>query len=487
MTRCLFVASECYPLIKTGGLADVVGALAPALAGMGWDAQVLLPAYPAVQAQLSGAEEVMRLPTLFGGSAVLQRWRSDQGLTVLALKADHLYDRPGNPYLGKDGKDWPDNHLRFAALSWVGREIALGGLNGWQPDLVHAHDWQAGLVSAYLRFSGKPHPPVVYTIHNLAFQGLIPKKNLAALRLPPESFTFGGLEYWDQISCMKAALVYSDHITTVSPTYAREIQTDEDGMGLGGVLRGRADALTGIVNGIDETVWDPNTDPNIERPYGVRALTNKAANKSALQRHFKLKRRRRVPLFCVVSRLTEQKGLDLLLEALPLLLARGAQLAVLGSGDPAIEKAFLEAAARHRGQVGVVIGYDEPLSHRMQAGADAIVIPSRFEPCGLTQLYGLRYGTLPVVARVGGLADTVIDANEAALRDRVATGFQFAPVTADSLRAALARACDLYADLRLWRAVQRRAMAQDVGWSRPAAAYDALYSRLLARRDAAAA
>jgi len=485
--RCLFVASECYPLIKTGGLADVAGALAPALAPLGCDARVLLPAYPAVREKLKAAKQVARLPDLFGGTGRLVEGRADGGLQVIALEAPHLFDRPRNPYLGPNGKDWPDNHLRFAALSWAAREIALGNAGDWRPDLVHAHDWQAGLVPAYLRFSGRPHPPVVFTIHNLAFQGLFPKALLKTLRLPPESFSFSGLEYWDQISCMKAALVYSDHITTVSPTYAREIQTESWGMGLDGVLRGRGGAVTGIVNGIDLTVWDPGNDPNIDAPYGIRSLTAKAANKRALQARFALRRRRNVPLFCVVSRLTEQKGLDLLLESLPLILARKAQLAVLGSGDAQIEKAFVQAATRNPGQVGVVIGYDEPLSHRMQAGADAIIIPSRFEPCGLTQLYGLRYGTLPVVARVGGLADTVIDANLAALRDRVATGFQFAPVTADALRAALARACDLFQDRRQWRAAQRRAMAQDVGWAAPAAAYHSLYRALLARGGAAAA
>jgi len=485
--RCLFVASECYPLIKTGGLADVAGALAPALAPLGCEARVLLPAYPAVKEKLQATKQVAQLPDLFGGAGRLVEGRTEDGLGILALEAPQLFDRPGNPYLGKDGKDWPDNHLRFAALSWAGREIALGNAGDWRPDLVHAHDWQAGLVPAYLRFSGRPHPPVIFTIHNLAFQGLFPKTLLKALRLPPESFGFGGLEYWDQISCMKAALVYSDHITTVSPTYAHEIQTDEGGMGLGGVLRGRADAVTGIVNGIDEAVWDPGSDPNIDAHYGVRSLTKKAADKRALQDRFALRRRRNVPLFCVVSRLTEQKGLDLLLEALPLILSRKAQLAVLGSGDAAIEKAFVQAAAGNPGQVGVVIGYDEPLSHRMQAGADAIIIPSRFEPCGLTQLYGLRYGTLPVVARVGGLADTVIDANLAALRDKVATGFQFAPVTADALGGALARACDLFQNRRLWRAAQRRAMAQDVGWAAPAAAYYDLYRALLARSGSAAA
>ncbi len=484
--RVLFVASECYPLIKTGGLADVVGALPAALSELGCKVRVLLPAYPEVRAALKGAKSVARLDGFFGGTGRLLKGAIGSGSTILALDAPHLFDRPGNPYLDKSGRDWPDNHLRFAALSWAASEVALGRCAKWRPDLVHAHDWQAGLVPAYLNLSGQERPPVVFTVHNLAFQGTFPPEVLKTLRLPPKSFAVEGLEFHGQVGFMKAALHYADHITTVSPRYAWEIQTPEQGMGLDGVLRARADSVTGIVNGIDETIWDPAADPAIDAPYSARALKGKAVNKAALQARFALEARADAPLFCVVSRLTEQKGLDLLLEVLPDLLAGGGQLALLGTGQPRLEAGFKEAARLHAGQVGVVIDYDETLSHRMQAGADAIVIPSRFEPCGLTQLYGLRYGTLPIVARVGGLADTVIDANEAALRAGVATGFQFAPVTAGALGHALRRAFEVFADPRAWKTMQRRAMASEVGWSGPARAYHALYGRLTAAADAGA-
>jgi len=484
--RVLFVASECYPLIKTGGLADVVGALPAALAGLGCDVRILLPAYPAVRAALKGAKPVAQMDNLFGGSGRVLKSKLGAGQALYALDAPHLFDRPGNPYLGASGQEWPDNHLRFAALSWTASEIARGRCVKWRPDLVHAHDWQAGLVPAYLNFAGGERPPVVFTIHNLAFQGVFPKEHLKTLRLPAKSFAMEGVEYHGRISFMKAALQYADHITTVSPRYAWEIQTPEQGMGLDGVLRARAESVTGIVNGIDEEIWDPAADPDIDAPYSARAMKGKAVDKTAVQERFALEPRPDAPLFCVVSRLTAQKGLDLLLDVLPGLVAGGGQLALLGTGEPRLEAGFKEAARTHAGQVGVVIGYDEKLSHRMQAGADAILIPSRFEPCGLTQLYGLRYGTLPIVARVGGLADTVIDANEAALRAGVATGFQFSPVSADALYHALRRALEVYAAPRAWRAMQRRAMASEVGWDGPARAYRALYGRLTAAAERAA-
>ncbi len=480
--RVLFVTSECYPLIKTGGLADVAGALPLALGALGGEVRVLLPAYPGVLDQLGEVEAGAPIADLFGGEGRLLSGRTADKLEVIALEAAHLYDRPGNPYLGPDGRDWPDNHLRFAALAWVGSRIGLGELGAWRPELVHGHDWQAGLAPAYLSFAGGPRPATVMTIHNLAFPGLFPAAHLASLRLPTASFTVEGLEYYGQISFLKAGLHYADRLTTVSPTYAREIRTPAQGMGFDGLLRRRAADLAGIVNGIDAAVWDPAADPRSEALYDAARLDVKAVNKQALQRRLGLNPRRDALLFCVVSRLTAQKGLDLLLEALPGLLAAGGQLAMLGSGDPALEVGWRAAALRYAGDVGVVFGYDEPLSHLLQAGADAIIIPSRFEPCGLTQLYGLRYGTLPIVARVGGLVDTVIDANEAALADGVATGFQFAPVSAEALGFALERAFELYRQPERWQAVQRRAMTRKVDWSAPARAYLQLYRELLASR-----
>ena len=482
--KVLFVTPECYPLVKTGGLADVTGALPLALAPFGVGAHVLLPGYPGVREQLTGVRKVAALPKLFGGNGLLSAGHTADGLQVLLLEASHLFTRVGGgPYQDAAGNDWPDNHLRFAALSWVGAEIAMGRLGEWKPDVVHLHDWQAALTSAYLHFSKAPAPPSLLTIHNLAFQGVFGSETFADLRLPAGALDHSdsdSMEYWGGLSFLKAGVLWSTHLSTVSPTYAREIRTPDQGMGFDGLLRARPDHLTGIANGIDPAVWNPAADPALTTPYSVRRLPAKAVNKAALQAELGLHVRPDTPMFCVVSRLTTQKGLDLLLDALPRLLVHGAQLAVLGSGERWLEDGFRRAAEDHHGNVAVTVGYDEPLSHRLQAGSDAIIVPSRFEPCGLTQLYGLRYGTLPVVARVGGLADTVIDANGAALHDGVATGFQFSPVDAEQLAAALERACDLYADPLAWQRVVKRAMTRDVSWTTAAGGYVELYNRLLA-------
>ena len=485
--KVLFVTPECYPLVKTGGLADVAGALPLALAPLGVEARVLLPGYPGVREQLTGVRKVAPLPKLFGGAGTLSTGRTADGLNVLLLEAPHLYNRAGGgPYLDAAGNDWPDNHLRFGALSWVGAEIAMGRLGTWQPDLVHLHDWQAALTAAYLHFEQAPLgeqtvPPTLLTIHNLAFQGVFGSDAFGALRLPRAALDpadSDSMEYWGGLSFLKAGVLWSTHLSTVSPTYAREIRTQDQGMGFDGLLRARPDHLTGIANGIDVTVWNPAVDPALTVAYSVRKLPAKATNKTALQMELGLDVRGDAPLFCVVSRLTTQKGLDLLLDALPRLLGCGAQLAVLGSGERGLEDDFRRCAEEHHESVSVTIGYDESLSHRLQAGSDAIIVPSRFEPCGLTQLYGLRYGTLPVVSRVGGLADTVIDANGAALHDGVATGFQFSPVDAEQLAAAIERACDLYADAPAWKLVMKRAMTRDVSWASAAAAYVTLYQQL---------
>ncbi len=487
--KVLFVASECVPFVKTGGLADVVGALPAALAEAGIEVRVLLPAYPAVKAALpKNAKTVMlgktATPKLPGGPARLLAAKAPKGkaggFDVIALDAPQFYDRPGNPYLGPDGKDWPDNHLRYGALCHAAARIAREGIGGWRPDVVHCHDWQAGLVPAYLKLTGEDAgPPAVLTIHNIAFQGLFPRSTMTALGLPESGFTPGGFEFFGQVGFLKAGLTYAERITTVSPTYARELTTPAFGMGLEGVIAQRRAALTGILNGIDLEVWNPESDAHLAAPYSAAKIAGKARNRRALAERFRLDIDSNAPLFCVVSRLTRQKGLDLLLEALPHLLWRGAGLALLGSGDADLEAGFAKAARDNPGRVGVVIGYDEPLSHLMQGGADAILVPSRFEPCGLTQLYGLRYGTLPVVARTGGLADTVIDANAAALQAGVATGFQFAPVTTAALIDALDRTCDAFADKKTWRAMMRRAMKHPVGWETSAAAYAEIYEDLL--------
>lgn len=471
MTKVLFVVSECAPLIKTGGLADVAGALPGALAALGCDVRVLLPGYRAVSAKLGKTKVISRFDDLFGGKAVL-RGCTVAGLDLLVLDAPHLFDRDGGIYGDAAGQDWPDNPERFAALSLAAAEIAASGAGSWQPDVVHGHDWQAGLTAEYLQEAGT-QVPFVFTVHNIAFHGNVPADRLKALQLNPARFTSDHFEFWGQISALKSALMEADRITTVSQTYADELLTPQFGMGMEGVLQYRQSDLIGIVNGIDDAVWNPATDPAI-KPYKTPA--GKAANKRALQKEFGLGKADG-PLCVLVSRLTEQKGIDLLLEALPALLAQGGQLALLGSGDPRLEVALHEAAAAHD-DVAVKIGYDEALSHRMMAGGDAILVPSRFEPCGLTQLYGLRYGTLPLVALTGGLADTVINASPAALSAGVATGVQFFPVTGQALANGFGRLGALHRQPKLWNTLQRNAMKQAVGWEVSAARYADIYADL---------
>lgn len=472
MTRILSVASECAPLVKTGGLADVVGALPAALAVLGDEMKTLLPGYPAVMERCQGGREVASFDMLFGGPARVLAVQV-AGLDLFVLDAPHLFDRSGNIYLDAMGKDWTDNPERFAALSWVAAHIALRGCDGWTPDVVHGHDWQAGLVPEYLHTlsGGGAHPPFVMTIHNIAFHGIAPAQKVDDLWLDKWRFNAGHYEYWGNISALKAGLAGAARLTTVSQTYAEELMTEAFGMGMQGVLKDRQADLVGIVNGIDTDIWNPETDPEIT-PY--KTPRGKAANKAALREEFGLPDSDG-PLCVLVSRLTEQKGIDLLIEAMPTLLARGGQLALLGSGDRALEAALLDLAAREE-NVSVKIGYNEALAHRLIAGGDAILVPSRFEPCGLTQLYGLRYGTVPLVALTGGLADTVINASPAALARNVATGVQFYPITAEALVNAFGRLCALFEQPKVWNAIQRSAMKQPVGWDTSAEAFHDLYA-----------
>ncbi|MGE0223067.1 MAG: glycogen synthase GlgA [Acetobacteraceae bacterium] len=474
--RVLAVTPEVFPLIKTGGLADVAGALPLALVAHGVRTTTLVPGYASVLAALSDAEPVHAVEDLFGGPARVLRG-SAAGLDILAIEAPHLYARPGNPYVGPDGRDWPDNAQRFAALGLIASDL----VPVLSPDIVHAHDWQAGLTPAYLRYRSERPPGTVITVHNLAFQGQFPAHLLGVLHLPPQSWSIEGVEYYGSIGFLKAGLALADRITTVSPTYAEEIRTQDGGMGLDGLLRNRADVLHGIRNGIDDTIWDPATDPMIPAPFSATRWKRRAANKAALQVRLGLDAAPEALVFGVISRLTWQKGLDLVLADLAALLDRNAQLALLGSGDAALQEGFAAAASAHPGRIGCVIGYDEALAHLIQAGADALLVPSRFEPCGLTQLCALRYGAVPVVSRVGGLADTVIDASEAALAAGVATGVQFAPTTPAGLRSALRRTEALWRDQTAWRRMQRNAMQADVSWRRPASQYAALYRDLMAQ------
>jgi len=489
--KVLSVAAEIYPLIKTGGLADVVGALPLALAREGVQVITLVPGYPSVIAALEAPAAIHKFKALMGGPARLLRGRAG-GLDLLVIDAPHLYARPGNPYLQAPGVEWPDNGLRFAALAKVAAEIGLGLLADYRPDVIQAHDWHAGLTPAYLHYARKKDPmvqapPVVLSIHNLAFQGLFPATLLAKLGLPPEAMGIDGVEYWGDIGFLKAGIQFADQVTTVSPSYAAEITTEEGGMGLGGLLKARAKSLVGILNGIDAEVWNPETDPDISARYTAQTLESRAINKLALQAKFGLRPDGEAPLFGILSRLTDQKGVDLLLGALPVLFAEGAQLIVCGQGEPRYEQAFAQAAERYPGAMGRFLGYREDLAHLIQAGADAILAPSRFEPCGLTQLCAMRYGAIPVVSRTGGLSDTIIDANTAGMARSAATGVQFAPATQDMLEDAIRRTCALYRDPVVWRRVQLNAMASDSSWRVSAAEYAALFGRMAAQASRAAA
>jgi starch synthase len=472
--KVLSIASEVFPLIKTGGLADVVGALPAALAREGIEIRTVVPAYPAVLAKLANAQPAHAYDDLFGGPARVIAGKAS-GLDLFAIDAPHLYDRPGNPYLGPDGLNWPDNAQRFAALARVGADIGLGAIDAFRPQVVHAHDWQAALAAAYLNYADGPRPGVVITIHNIAFQGHFPMSVFGELGLPPQALTIDGVEYFSGVGYLKAGLRLSDRITTVSPTYAREIMTPEFGMALDGLLRTRAAVVQGIVNGIDDMVWNPATDAALPQTYSALRIDMRVRNKTALQTQRGLASGADEPLFGVISRLSDQKGLDLLLQALPGIIAKGGQLALLGSGDPLLEAGFAAAATARPDSVSCVFGYDEKLAHLIQAGADFIVVPSRFEPCGLTQLCALRYGAPPIVARVGGLADTVIDANEAATAAGVATGVQFYPPSIESLTYALNRAFDISRDPAVLRRLRLNGMRSDVSWRGPAKRYAALY------------
>jgi starch synthase len=474
----LFVASECFPLIKTGGLADVVGALPLALEKSGLKVTVFLPGFPDVLACLKTKKVLVKSVNVGGQPSRLVAGKTVTGLSVVALDAPHYFKIQGNPYLDTTGNDRIDNGEKFSEFSRIAAQLASGEIGRKKYDVLHAHDWQAGLSAAYLKAAGNTRVKTIITIHNLAFQGLFPKSLMDYLNLPSDFFSRDGLEYWDKVSFLKAAIAYSDHITTVSPTYALEIQSDDGGMGFGGMLRAKSNMLSGILNGIDMNVWDPQTDPEVKHNYSVEKPFDKVKNKLALQAELRLRKDKTAPLFTVISRLTTQKGLDLLADMTDSIVEKGGQLALLGSGDAAIEAAFVAAAEKHPSEISVTIGYNEPLAHRLQAGADAIFIPSRFEPCGLTQLCAMRYGTVPVVGRVGGLNDTVIDSNPMALASGVATGVQFSPINAHMLYAAIARTFELFAAPKHWNTLVMNCLGQDVGWETSATEYLKLYHAL---------
>ena len=470
--RVLFVVAELHPFVKTGGLGDVAAALPQALRAQGVDVRILLPGYPAVVSgvkKFRSAVPNLALPGGHGGSLRLGHTCAD--LPLYVLDAPALFDRPGGPYADPAGVDWPDNYLRFAALGYAAAVLGSGGHRGWSPDVVHCHDWHAGLAPAYLRHIGPGRTASILTIHNLAYQGVFGAATFGSLGLPAGYFDMNGLEYYGSVGFLKAGLYFADRLTAVSPTYAREIQDPREGRGLEGLLRTRSQDLLGILNAVDEETWNPATDPHLGVRYDVRRLGRKADNKARLQHEFSLAEQSDVPVVAVISRLVVQKGLDLVLAALSEPGMSGLQLVLLGTGEPQLEAGFRAAALREPHRIGVRIGYDEALAHRILGGADMMLVPSRSEPCGLTQLYGLRYGTLPVVHGIGGLRDTVIDAGDG----KAGTGFIFGSARSDDLLAAMAQAIDVFHQPRVWQRVQRRAMAQNFGWASSARQYMQVY------------
>ena len=485
--RVLQVSAELVPLVKTGGLADVTGALPAALNAAGADTRLLLPGFPAFRESLTHETAVAALALPWGeGTASLLRGRlAGHGLTpVYLLDAPALFERPGNPYADAAGLAYPDNHRRFALLGLAAARLAEGIDPDWLPEIVHAHDWHAALACAHLaasRARGLAQAQSVYTVHNLAYQGLFGFSLFSELGLPPAQWAVEGVEFFGQVSFMKAGLQFADAITTVSPSYAREIQTPEQGCGLDGLLRHRAGVLHGILNGVDGKIWSPDHDRSIAQAYSLARPEGKADCKAALQRECGLALAPGAPLFGIVSRLTEQKGLPLVAQALPELLAAGAQLVVLGSGDAQLDGVFADAAARHPQQIARRTGMDEGLAHRIFAGSDVVLVPSRFEPCGLTQMYGLAYGALPLVHRVGGLADTVVDCSLEDLAAGSATGFVFDGFSVDAFRRALRRALALWNRPEEWAGVRATAMRQRFSWEDAARRYVEVYRGLAAR------
>lgn len=478
--RVLLASSEAWPLVKTGGLADVAGSLPPALVGLGLDVRLLLPAYPCTL-QAAAAEGIVRVASVELAGLVVDILQTRlPGTPVVVWLVDYppMFARPGNPYLQPDGRPWWDNEHRFALFARAVVELALGraGLP-WRADVVHCNDWQTGLAPALL--SDEPgRPATVFTIHNLSYQGLFPWSAFEALQLPERLRGFDGLEYHGRLSFIKGGIVYADRVNTVSPRYAEEIRSAPMGCGLDGLLRYRGAALSGILNGIDTDTWNPATDPHLAQHYDGDRLALKAVNRDFLRGRLGLPQGGRVPLIGFIGRLVEQKGVDWLLHAIAALGER-AQWVVLGSGERYFERALQELAQRAPGRVAVHIGYDEALAHQIEAGADLFVMPSRFEPCGLNQMYSLRYGTVPVVHEVGGLADTVVDCGAAALAAGTANGFCFYQPAAVALLEALERALAACADAPLWQRLQRTGMALDLSWQRSARSYCGLYRAAL--------
>jgi len=472
----LFVGSELFPYVKTGGLGDVMAALPRAMRALGVDVRLLVPAYPAIRSAIEVRGVAATLPDLMGGGPARILRAEAPGLPLYLLDQPAFFDRPGGPYGHPE-----DLAQRFAALGWAAAHLGrTGDAEGWRPDILHGHDWQTGLMPAYVAYGEGPRPGTVMTIHNIAFQGRFPASMLSDLRLPRLAFTPEGVEFHGDIGFLKAGLKLADRLSTVSPTYAREIQ-HAGGHGLEGLLAHRNDNLWGIINGVDRTVWNPAKDPNLVSRYDLKHPGRRLPNRADFQRRMGLQEDPVAPVFVAVSRLDPLKGLDLVLDNVDHLVSSGAQLAVLGTGDPHAEGAFLQAAQRHPGRVAVFIGYDEALAHRAFAAADVVLVPSRQEPCGLTQLYAQVYGALPLVRRTGGLADTVVGVSAETLAEGTATGFTFDMANGWALGEAINRVLALFRDPSAWRQVQRRGMMSEFGWEGPARAYLDLYATIPAK------
>jgi starch synthase len=481
--KILFVSSEVYPLIKTGGLADVSGSLPAALKTLRRDLRVLMPAYGEAMQKIRGASEICRvmLPGSTEPVRILETRVKGSSVPVWLVDAPALFGRPGNPYVDDLGNDWSDNAQRFTLFARAAVAIASGqaGLD-WRPDLVHCNDWQSGLIPALLH--DRPgRPALVFTIHNLAYQGLFNWDTFASLELPESLWSMEAMEFYDQFSFIKGGIVFADMISTVSPMYADEIRTPEYGHGLDKLLQSRADDLVGILNGVDYSEWNPARDTYLKHNYNAHTISEKVFNKLQLQREFGLPVSEHIPLIGMVGRLAEQKGIDLFLDALPRLVGHPLQFVLLGSGRRHLEQGLTEAGQRFHDQLGVFIGYDERLAHHIEGGADMFLMPSRYEPCGLNQIYSLRYGTLPIVRRTGGLANTVIDATPELVRQGAATGFVFNEPSAVALGGAVERALALYAEPRKWKKLVFSAMQQDFSWRRSAKHYLDLYKQATLR------
>jgi starch synthase len=484
MQKILFATSEAHPLIKTGGLADVASSLPRALLKRGHDIKILLPAYASVllKAKEVGVKKVAELSLSGQTIRLLQTRLPGSRVTVILVDIPQFSEREGNPYCGPDGSDWSDNHWRFFVFAKAAETIALNqaGLD-WQPDIVHCNDWQTGLIPALLA-QAEQRPATVFTIHNLAYRGLFSYQVFAELGLPNDYWHHEKLEFYGQMSFIKGGLAFADAITTVSESYAREIQTPEFGCGLDGLLSSRTSDLSGVLNGIDIDEWNPGSDKFIVQNYNRRTINHKVKNKTTLQAQLGLPVDKSVPMIGFIGRLVEQKGVDLILNQMNQLLTQNCQVVILGSGFASYEQALKDIALQHPHKVSVTLGYNEAFAHQIEASADLFLMPSIFEPCGLNQMYSLRYGTLPIVNAVGGLRDTVIEKSF----DDIGTdgnGFVFHEATAEELHLAIKRALTCYQQPEIWKKMQQNAMSQDFSWEQSAQQYQKIYEEIVSKSE----